>query len=154
MVKNKYENKLNGFSLFEVLVTMAILMMLSLLVFPVTIQKAQETKLQGYASQIVTDIYYQQQRAFQKNLKGGVALGVNTYTLFDGESLVTATETDLKKYPSNVRITSIVLAGTNEIVFQNGEFKPLSYGYFEVTDSMNLIRVYINREGLIWYEKM
>lgn len=154
MVKNKYENKLNGFSLFEVLVTMAILMMLSLLVFPVTIQKAQETKLQGYASQIVTDIYYQQQRAFQKNLKGGVALGVNTYTLFDGESLVTATEKDLKKYPSNVRITSIVLAGTNEIVFQNGEFKPLSYGYFEVTDSMNLIRVYINREGLIWYEKM
>ncbi len=154
MVKKRYKYKLDGFSLFEILVTMAILMMLSFLVFPVTIQKAQETKLEGYASQIVTDIYYQQQRAFQKNLKGGVALGVNTYTLFDGESLATATETDLKKYPSNIRIASISLSGTNEIVFQNGEFKPLSYGYFEINDSMNYIRVYINGEGLIWYEKI
>jgi len=154
MVKNEYKNKLNGFSLFEILITMGILMMLSLIVFPVATNKARESKLEAYASQIATDLYYQQQRAKQKNLGTGISLGTNSYTLFDGDSLGTATDTDQKSYPNNILITSIALTGTNEISFLGGKFKPMYYGYFNITDSHNIVRVYINQEGLIWYEKI
>jgi Tfp pilus assembly protein FimT len=154
MGKNIKNKKLNGFSLFEVLITMAIIMMLSLLVFPITTRKVQESKLETYASQLAIDIYYQQQRAYQKNIPSGVSLGVSSYYIFDGDTLGGATDTDLKQYPSNIRITSIALTGTNEITFANGEFKPTSYGYFDITDTQNTFRIYINREGLIWYEKI
>lgn len=154
MGNNEFKNKLKGFSLFEVLVTMAILMALTFIVFPVTTRKAQESRLETYASQIATDIYYQQQRAYQKSLPTGVSLGTNSYTLFDGESLSTATETSIKSYPANILITSITLSPTNEIAFPLRSFKPTSYGYFNITDSQNTIRVYINQEGLIWYEKL
>lgn len=154
MGKKELTKKLKGFSLFELLITMGILMTLSLMVFPLAINKTQESKLESYASQLVTDIYYQQQRATYKNMSGGISLGVSTYTLFDGDSLVSATETDIKKYPSNIQITSVNMLDGNNIFFNQGEFKPVSYGTLILTDGMNSLRVYINREGLIGYEKI
>ena len=131
---------------------MAILMILSLIVFPLAINKTQESKLESYASQIVTDIHYQQQRCTLKNLPGGISLGSNTYTLFFGDSLDTSVDTDTKRFPSNVRITSITLTNSNEITFNAGEFKPTSYGTFLLTDGVGSIQIYINREGLTGYE--
>ncbi len=154
MVKNIERKNLKGFSIFELLVTMAILMILSLLVFPLAINKTQESKLQSYASQLVTDIYYQQNKCNLNNMPGGISLGTNTYTLFYGDSFATSTDTDLKKYPSNIRITSIALTNSNEITFTAGDFKPTSYGTLTVTDGMNSIKVYINKEGLIGYENL
>ncbi|KKP43419.1 MAG: hypothetical protein UR32_C0001G0038 [candidate division WS6 bacterium GW2011_GWE2_33_157] len=154
MGKNLNKKQLQGFSLFELLVVMGILLMLSALVFPLTIQKTQESKLESYASQLTTDIRYQQQRSSLKNMAGGISLGSNQYTLFDGESLASATDTDIKKYPTNIQITSVSLTNGSEIFFPSGEFKPLSYGTLVVTDGRNSIRVYINMEGLIGYEKL
>lgn len=151
MHKHKQTKFLNGFSLFELLVTMAILMMLALLVFPLAINKTQESKLESYASQLVTDIYYQQNRCTLKNISGGVSLGSNTYTLFDGDTLATSTDTDIKRYPTNIRITSIAVTNSNEISFPAGEFKPTSYGTLVLTDGTNSIQIYINKEGLVGY---
>lgn len=154
MAKNIHKNKLQGFSLFELLITMGILMLLSLIVFPVAIQKAQESKLESYASQLVTDIFYQQQRSAHRATPEGISLSVNGYTLFDGETLLDATETDIKDYPNNITITSIFMTDGNTIFFPAGEFKPLSYGTLVITDTRNSIRVSINKEGLIVYEKL
>ena len=154
MAKNIYKNKLEGFSLFELLVTMGIMMLLSLIVFPVATQKAQEAKLESYASQLVTDIYYQQQRSAHRSIPGGISLSTNGYTLFDGETLLDATETDMKDYPNNITLTSISMTDGNTIFFPVGEFKPLSYGTLVITDGLNSVRVSVNKEGLILYEKL
>ncbi|MDY0097334.1 MAG: prepilin-type N-terminal cleavage/methylation domain-containing protein [Candidatus Dojkabacteria bacterium] len=154
MVKSKNKNNLKGFSLFELIITMGILMILSLIVFPIAIQKAQESKLESYASQMVTDIYYQQQRSAIKNSPEGVSFSTNEYTLFDGETLLGATETDTKKYPINIDITSINMTNGSTVSFPAGEFKPASYGTVILTDGITSVRVYINREGLIGYEKL
>lgn len=133
---------------------MGILMLLSLMVFPLAINKTQESKLESYASQLVTDIYYQQNRCRLNNTAGGISLGVNNYTLFNGDTLATSTDKDIKKYPSNIRITSIALTSSNEITFPKGEFKPSSFGTLRLTDGSNSIQIYINKEGLIGYEKL
>ncbi len=154
MGKNKLKQNLKGFSLFEIIITLSIMMILSLIVFPVDVNKTRESKLESYAYQLVTDIYYQQQRCTFKNIPGGVFFENNAYTLFDGDTLPTSTDTDLKKYPKNIHIISIVLTSPNQIFFLPGEFKPTSYGTLIVTDGTNSVRVYINREGLIGYEKL
>ncbi len=154
MAKNIYKNKLKGFSLFELLVTMGILMLLSLIVFPVATQKAQEDKLESYASRLVTDIYYQQQRSALKGLPEGIYLANSGYTIFEGETLLDATDTDVKEYPTNITITSISMSNGDVIFFPKGEFKPSSYGTLVLTDGINLVRISINREGLIRYERI
>ena len=154
MAKNIHKNKLKGFSLFELLITMGILMLLSLIVFPVATQKAQESKLESYASQLVTDIYYQQQRSAHRAVPEGISLSANGYTLFDGETFLDATETDTKDYPNNIRITSVSITNGDDIFFPAGEFKPFSYGSLVITDGLHSIRVSINKEGLIVYEKL
>ncbi|HRX43714.1 MAG TPA: prepilin-type N-terminal cleavage/methylation domain-containing protein [Candidatus Dojkabacteria bacterium] len=152
MVNNIKEKKLKGFSLLEIIVTLGIMMLFAGIVFPVGVNKSQKTKLESYASQLVTDIYYQQQRSSYKNISSGVSLGVNSYILFDGDSLSTATYTEVKQFPSNTRITSIALTASNEILFSAGEFKPTVYGTLVLTDGTNTVEVYINREGLVGYE--
>jgi len=151
---NKEENtKLQGFSLFELIITMGILMMLSTLVFPIALQKVQQTKLQSYASQLVTDIYFQQQESLFKKSSRGITLESNRYIIFDGDSLSTSTESQYKPYPSNIHVTNISFSSGNEVVFLAGEFKPSSYGELRLSDGFNFVKVYINREGLIGYDK-
>lgn len=154
MAKKIHKNNLKGFSLFELLVTMGIMMLLALLVFPVTLQKAQESKLETYASQLATDLYYQQQRSALKGIEGGISLATHSYTLFDGASLLETVEKDVKQYPTSISITSVSIVNREDIFFEIGQFKPTSYGTLILTDGINSIRVYINREGLIGYEKI
>lgn len=154
MRKEKKSKKLEGFSLFELLVTMGILMILSTIVFPLATQKAQLAKLEGYASQLVTDIYFQQQESSLKNEPRGIAIHNNGYTIFDGETLSTSTDQHFKKYPSNISIWAISLSLGNEILFESGKFKPTSYGTLIVSDGFYSVQVYINNEGLIGYETL
>ncbi len=153
MGRNNRKQNLKGFSLLEIVVTLGVLMTFALIVFPVGINKNQKSKLEIYASQIVTDLNYQQQRSYLKNIPTGVSLGGNTYTLFDGTTLSTATDTDIKKYPNNIQITNISLLNlSDEISFNSASFRPNFYGFFRITDQINYINVYINEEGLIWFE--
>lgn len=154
MVRKYTEKKLSGFSLFELLITMGVLMLITLIVFPLAIQKTQASKLESYASQIVTDIYFQQQRSSFKKFDGGVYLETNSYVLFDGPSFEQATEIDTKRYPSNVSISSISPTLGQEILFLDGQFKSTTYGFFVISDGVHRIRVHINQEGLIDYEKI
>ena len=154
MLNKKKRTKLKGFSLFELLVTMGILLLLSTIVFPLATQKAQMSKLETYASQLVTDAYFQQQEAYLKGFQRGLSISSDGYTLFDGESLATATDTDIKKYPRNISIESISFSSGNEIVFPEGTFKPSSFGTLIISDGTFSVRVYINQEGLIEYETL
>lgn len=147
-------SKLAGFSLMELIVTMGILLLMAVVVFPVTIQKAQEQKLQEYAKGIVNDIYYQQQRSFLKGFEGGLSFSKDSYTLFDGPSMIGSSETHLKELPRNISIRDIVLINGNEVLFLEGEFKPSVYGNLILTDGSSRVKIEINREGLCYYETL
>jgi Tfp pilus assembly protein FimT len=146
--------QLKGFSLLEVVLTIGILLVISIVVFPVALNKTQQTRLETYASELVTDIYFQQQRSFLKDVPSGVLVQGNGYVLFDGEDYSTALEVDTKSLPPSISIHSISLTTGNEIRFQSGEFKPSVYGSMILTDGNFSVRVYINQEGLIAYERI
>lgn len=152
MLSLKNDQKLKGFSIFEILVTLGIILMLSALVFPFTIQKLQATKLNSYASQLVTDLYFQQQESYYKNSARGISFSARGYTIFDGETLATSTETSFIEFPANITVTPIDFATGTEFHFPEQNFKPSSSGHILLSDGFNTVNVYINREGLIYYE--
>jgi len=152
MLSFKKNRKLKGFSIFEILITLGIILMLSALVFPFTLQKLQESKLNSYTSQLATDIYFQQQESYYKNSARGVSFSTHGYTIFDGETLDTATESSETEFPINISVTAVDFPTGIEFHFSQGEFKPSSSGYIQLFDGFNTMRVYINQEGLIYYE--
>lgn len=148
------KKKLKGFSLLEIIVTIGLLLLLSALVFPTTLRKLNESKARDYASQIVTDVYFQQQRARNEGVPTGIHFELNKYTLFDGDSLSTATEKDIKKLPKGIVLTNINMTDSNSVLFLGTEFKPISFGDLRVTVGLSGVKVNINQEGLIEYDKM
>jgi Tfp pilus assembly protein FimT len=85
--RNIQIQKIEGFSLFEILLTIAILLLLSVFLFPFTIGKLQEVQLKNYSTTLTEDIYFQQQQARNKNIHTGIKLESGKYTLFTGETL-------------------------------------------------------------------
>ncbi len=144
--------KVEGFTLIEILLTLGILLVIGTLVFPITVQRTQRSKLESYANQLTIDLYYQQQRSSLKEIPSGININSNGYTLFDGESFSTASETQVKTYSANISINSVALTSGSEILFPAGKFKPSIFGTLIITDGQSSALIYINREGLIGYE--
>lgn len=146
--------KLKGFSLLEIIVTIGLLLLLTALVFPTTLKNLNDSKVRDYASQIATDLYFQQQRARNEGIATGIYFENDKYTLFDGENFSTATEKNIKKLPKGITLTNINMTTNSSTLFPEMEFKPTSFGDLRVTVWKSSAEVSINQEGLIEYEKM
>ncbi|HKM20168.1 MAG TPA: hypothetical protein VJY47_03035 [Candidatus Dojkabacteria bacterium] len=149
MRKNVKQKTLQGFSLLEVVLTIALILLMGGLLFPTTIHNIQKSQVNSYASQLKTDIRYQQQRARNKNIATGIHFKAGEYILFDGENFTTSTERDVKKLPDNIRMPLFSLTNGNSILFPAGEFKPTSYGNITLSVSGYSTKVSINMEGLV-----
>lgn len=149
--RNQTKN-MKGFSLLEIILTLALLLLITAITFPTTLGNVQKSKARTISSQIATDLYYQQQRARSKNISTGVYFENGRYTLFDGDSFSVGTEKDQKILPSNIRISSISLTTNNSVLFEGSEFKPVSFGSLYVLVMGQSFRVSMNEEGLIEYE--
>ncbi len=153
MVKTyKKEENLKGFSLLEIIVTVGILLLFSGIIFPFTITKIKRTQLQSYASEIVADIYFQQQEARNRNQPMGIFLESGQYTLFTGETYETATAKEKKELKRGTYLSSIILNDGTSIRFEGSSFKPLTYGSFLLSNGRSSVKIEINQEGLVEYE--
>ncbi len=145
---------INGFSLLEIILTAAILLILSVFLFPFTIGKLQESQLKSYSAELVEDIYFQQQQARNKNIHTGIKIESGKYTLFTGETFESSTERDEKVLDRAYTISNISLNEGTTILFAPGSIKPTTFGTFLLNRGRSSVRIYINKEGLIGNEKM
>lgn len=148
MVDNNYK----GFSLVEVVLILGLFGIIAVIFIPFSIRQLTFSKLESSSKQMSSSIYlFQQYGASRKNDSShGVAFNYGSYTLFEGDSLSTASYTEIYDLPSGTNINSINLTNSaNEIVFEKGEFKPDEYGYVRVSDGSDSYRIVINKEGLI-----
>jgi len=155
MDKRKIQTQnIKGFSLIEIILTIAILLLLSVFLFPFTLGKLQEIQLKNYSMKLVEDIYLQQQQARNKNIYTGVVLESGKYTLYTGETVESSTEKDVKTLERGYTISNILLNEGTDIHFLPGSVKPATFGTFTLNKEKSHIRIYINKEGLIGNEKM
>jgi len=145
----KKRKDLEGFSLLEVILTIALILLIGVILFPTTLKTIQKSQVLNHSDQLSTDIRYQQQRAKNKNIATGIFFEYGKYTLFDGESFTNGTDKDEKVLPNNIRIPTHSLTNGNSIIFPAGEFKPSSYGNITLSARAYSTKIYINVEGLI-----
>lgn len=149
MPRSNTRKTYSGFSLLEIVLTIALLLLMGGILFPTTIGNIAKTQVNTYASQIATDIRYQQQRAKNRNISTGIYFQYGQYTLFDGDTFATGTDKDTKVLPNNIRIPVLSLTNGNSIIFPAGEFRPSSYGNITLSTTGYSTKVNINMEGLI-----
>jgi prepilin-type N-terminal cleavage/methylation domain-containing protein len=141
-----------AFTLFELLIVLSILSVTVLLLVPVGIQMLRQTTVEEFAREISSTMFTQQQRAFNglDDIQHGVAFQGNQLIAFGGDSLGSATYTELYDLPGGMSFSSInLLDAGSEIRFRPNELEPSTTGSVDVTKGQVTYRISINAIGAI-----
>lgn len=152
MVVNK-----KGFTIFEMVVVLGILLSSSLILLPIGIGQLQRNKVENVAKDLASRIFLYQQNANSGlgNESYGISFANNSYTLYTGDSLGSAVDSAEIPITSNIQISNIsITGGGNEIHFDKNTFKPVNDGTITLSDSANSYNIVINQEGMIYVENI
>lgn len=149
-------SKLTGFTLLELLVVMGIIAMVTVVVLPFSVNDLRNSNLRNLAVNLTSQINnYQFSAALGKdNLYYGINIGTTSYTLFNGTSLAAASQSEEILLDSGYYFSNInLLSAGSEIIFKPNSIKPLTSGFFRLSDQFNTYEISINTEGFLeWYK--
>lgn len=149
--------KYSAYTILEIVIVMGILVAVSIVVLPITLQQVEEARAEHAAIDISSRIFSAQQNAYngKNNVEYGIRFTNNNYFLFTGNSYATATDAEAFDLLGQLKITQINLeGGSDEIIFEQGSLMPSVTGYIQMTDNISTYRVTINSEGLITIAKV
>ena len=145
-------NNESGFTLIEMLVVIAILMIVAYIAVPISINQIQTNKLETEAKKLKSSMQTQQQYAYSANENSayGIKYNTNSYVLYSGNTYATAVLTDTTTFPSGITISQTSLANSStELNFSKNSFRPDTTGSITLVDGVNSYSVTVNSEGLI-----
>ena len=149
--------KYKAFSLVEVTVVIGILIAVFSIAIPYMINDPTESRVQFEMSNLVSHVFEHQQYAFthRNGSDYGVKFNTGSYVLFEGDTYATATDTLTIDLPSDITISDVSMSDTGtEVQFDQGEFKPNQYGTLKMSKDGVEYRMTINREGLVYRERL
>lgn len=143
--------KLKGFSILEIVIVMAIMVILASFVLPASVKDIRKEEVKTAARDIAQQITTQQNNSYvsRNNSTYGISFAQKTYTTFTGNSFSTGLEKEINTLPGSTVESINLTGGSTEITFLAGTFKPSVTGYIEVTNGFDSYRVTINKEGLV-----
>lgn len=149
--KNYYQ----GFTLFEILVVLGIVIIISSIFIPLSIRQLQYSKISTYAEDLASQIYMQQQYAYsgRNGNSYGVRVSAHGYSLFEGSSYASAVNVEEVALPASVNITANLSGSCSEVLFEKDSILPGCSGDLTLADSMESYKIYITEEGLIYATK-
>ena len=146
-----------GFTLFELLLVIAVVSIIVMITLPLALRDFQGEKTKSVTVDISSNLYVVQQYAnSRKNNKSyGVRLLPDRFVLFIGESFIGAESTEEIALPQGILIQNIQLEGSGtDLIFNSGSFKTGNYGTFEITNVFDTFLLTVNQEGLIYFEEI
>lgn len=146
-----------GFTLFEILITIALMTTITLILFPFSISTISTTNLNVAADQLFSTLFTSQQDSYsgKNNLIWGVRLNSNSYTIISGSDINNIQEQDNFLLNNDIQIENVNLNnGQNQITFEKNKLVPSAIGSFEIYNSTSRYLFTINNEGLIEYRKI
>ncbi len=145
-------DKKNAFTIIELILVLAIVSLAGFLFVPVAANEFRRNDLTNTARRISSDIFVQQQNAYSglDDSSFGISFAEESYTLFTGNNLASATETQVKELPFGISIESAVFNATgNELRFNQGDYRPVGTGSIVLTSGSSSINLIINSSGVI-----
>lgn len=147
---------LKAFTLIEILITLALMSIFAVLLFPFTIGTVKNANLSTESGNLASTIFKLQQDAYasENNLNYGIRLGNTSYSILSGANIASMNVSETINLNTQVSIGSINLAnGSNEILFSKNNLRPNTTGTFNLTNGTESFTFTINNEGLIEYQK-
>lgn len=141
-----------GFTLFEIIVVLAIGMIAVLAALSLSINRMQAAQTESLLNDMESAVFLYQQHAFAhyNDVGHGIYFGTDSYTLFTGEEYSEAVTEEEVTFPADVSVVSVTLSDSSrEIVFEPGTFRPSAYGSILLSDGVNGFSFDVNREGLL-----
>lgn len=153
---NFSKHSLKAFSLIEITVVVGIFFFIAILALPMAINQIETTKASTAMKELKSAIFLVEQNAFTEKNNSGYGIGflTNSYIVFQGDSLATATAQDTYKYSNDVRISNVNFGSGNEVDFVKGSFRPAVSGSVDIASGSQSYRINISSEGLLTYEKL
>lgn len=145
-------NFYKAYTLVEAIFVIGIFASVAAFLLPFALSQISGSRINESANEMESLIYLYRQNAYtgQNQSSYGVAFASNGYTLFQGDSLATATETEAHALPNGVAITGINLTNSStEVVFSSGSFRPDESGTVVMSDGTSSYQLLINTEGLV-----
>lgn len=146
-----------AFTLIEMLLVISIFGAVATLSLPFLISSPLDARLEKNINEIKGSLMDQQSYAYSRNnnKKYGVAFSSNNYSVFTGDTLATAEDHVTYPLEKGVTISSIYLTGgTNEILFDIGNYQPAVTGGLNLTDGFKTYQIRITTEGLVYSNKL
>ena len=146
--------RLKGFTLLEMLVVMAIVASASLVLLPLSFTQIRSGKATSFAQSLASLIFSVQQNAYARvnDKTYGVSFSTNTYTIFTGDTLATATNKEVITLDSGLTFSTINFP--SDLIFTKGTFRPNSSGSVIVSDGTNRYQISVSSEGFISYVRL
>ena len=140
---------MKGFTLVEVILVLAILMLLALLTIPLGIRFYKSQELNFVTDELVQTLRRAQLQAMsQANYSFGVYIQPGQYILFRGDSYMTNDDEEVF-----VVSNDISFGGLNEVVFSKLDGIPSSEGTITLTNDAGEKSININSLGRVSYEE-
>lgn len=146
-----------AYTLFEVLIAFALLSLMLAILIPFGASEISQTNVNSSAKDLSSQIFTQQVKAYSSigDSSHGIYFGTNSYTLFEGESLLLSTNQEEVFLPSNTSISNISLyIASSEVIFSKNSVLPTNYGFIDLQFGNQVARININSEGRIYVEKV
>lgn len=143
---------LEAFTLFEVIIVLGIVLIISLVAIPIGISEFRTNKVENTAIDMRSLVQSSQQNAYtRKNDSSyGIRFNSESFDLFQGESVATATSVETIELENGVYIENVNLSNAlNEFYFPAGELMPDATVSIDISDGAKSFRLEINSEGLI-----
>lgn len=152
--KNLIKNT-EGYTLIEITIVIAIVLAVSIFSVPFTLSQIQEGELSNKSADIVSAIFSQQQKAYNRvNSKAyGLHFQSDSYTIFIGDDYATAEYTEVIDLPDGMNFSSIMFTNSEtDIFFDMGSFRPSDSGTIKIKNSSGVEKqINITSEGLIYF---
>jgi type II secretory pathway pseudopilin PulG len=139
--------------MLEVLVVTGVLLIVSMLVFPMSLNQISQNKVKSASNNFTSLIFNVQQDAYagKDDSSYGVVFVQNGIRIYQGDSFAQAISQEFIELPDDVSIGLISLSsGTSEVNFPKGGYLPNSFGTVQVQDENNSYQIVINKQGLIY----
>lgn len=145
-----------GFTLFEILITIALMTTITLILFPFAVNTVATTNLNVNADQLYSTFFRVQQDAFngRNNQVYALTLNSNSYSILSGPNTTNLTAIETFTLNSTMSIQNISLNdSSNQFIFNVNSLIPSTTGSFRLVSSEGSFTFSINNEGLIEYSK-
>lgn len=151
-----------GFSYVEIVIVLAIIGIAATFLVPTSLSQLSGNRVKYHSNNIQSLIFTAQQDAYGQ--KGGSAHGVkfnaDSFEIFEGSSYSESTASLTFNLDYSVKITQVnlinleTLTSTDEVYFERGSIFPSAVGTLQVSNGNQSYSVTINKEGLVYHEKI